>query len=74
MEDGSGDPFQGAPNLSDAIWLYGGDVETLTETITYSRFGVMPSWQERLSEVEVRAVAAYVHGLGGGVESAEASR
>jgi cytochrome c oxidase cbb3-type subunit 3 len=76
MEDGSGDPWQGAPNLSDAIWLYGGDVETLTETITYSRFGVMPSWQERLSEAEIRAVSAYVHGLGGGVESesAEASQ
>jgi cytochrome c oxidase cbb3-type subunit 3 len=71
MEDGSGDPWQGAPNLSDAIWLYGGDVETLTETITYSRFGVMPPWQERLSEAEIRAVAAYVHGLGGGVETAE---
>ena len=71
MEDGSGDPWQGAPNLSDAIWLYGGDVETLTETITYSRFGVMPPWQERLSEAEIRAVSAYVHGLGGGVETAE---
>ena len=69
MEDGSGDPFQGAPALNDAIWLYGGDVETLTETITYSRFGVMPSWQERLSEAEIRSVAAYVHGLGGGVAS-----
>ena len=66
MEDGTGDPWQGAPNLTDAIWLYGGDVETLTETITYSRFGVMPPWQERLSEAEIRAVSSYVHGLGGG--------
>ncbi|MEL6207554.1 MAG: cytochrome-c oxidase, cbb3-type subunit III [Pseudomonadota bacterium] len=69
MEDGSGDPFQGAPNLADAIWLYGGDIETLTETITYSRFGVMPSWTQRLSEAEIRAVTAYVHGLGGGLDS-----
>jgi cytochrome c oxidase cbb3-type subunit 3 len=69
MDDGSGDPFQGAPALNDAIWLYGGDVETLTETITYSRFGVMPSWQNRLSEAEIRSVAAYVHGLGGGIAS-----
>ncbi|RDC72833.1 cytochrome-c oxidase, cbb3-type subunit III [Rhodovulum sp. 12E13] len=71
MDDGTGDPFQGAPNLTDAIWLYGGDVETLTETVYNSRFGVMPSWQERLSEAEIRAVSVYVHGLGGGVESAE---
>jgi cytochrome c oxidase cbb3-type subunit 3 len=71
MEDGSGDTFQGAPALNDAIWLYGGDVDTLTETITYSRFGVMPPWQERLSEAEIRSVAAYVHGLGGGVDTME---
>jgi len=67
MEDGSGDPWQGAPALNDAIWLYGGSVEKITETVTYSRFGVMPPWQERLSEAEIRAVTAYVHGLGGGV-------
>ena len=36
----------GAPNLTDAIWLYGGSAERLTETITYSRFGVMPAWSE----------------------------
>ena len=41
-EDGKGDVFQGAPNLTDAIWLYGGSEEALTETVTYSRFGVMP--------------------------------
>ncbi len=66
MDDGTGDRWQGAPNLTDAIWLYGGDYETLTETVTYSRFGVMPSWTNRLSESQIRAVAAYVHGLGGG--------
>lgn len=65
-DNGKGDRSQGAPNLSDAIWLYGGDYETLTETVTYSRYGVMPAWQDRLSEAQVRAVAAYVHQLGGG--------
>lgn len=66
MEDGTGDTAQGAPNLADAIWLYGGDYDTLMETVTYSRFGVMPPWTERLSEAELAAVAAYVHQLGGG--------
>jgi len=72
MEDGTGDTFQGAPNLSDAIWLYGGDVEALTETVTYSRFGVMPAWSEEyrpaqgLTQAEINAVATYVHQLGGG--------
>ena len=71
MDDGTGDRFQGAPNLTDAIWLYGGDYATLTETVTYSRFGVMPPWSDRLSEAEIRAVATYVHGLGGGEASVE---
>ena len=72
LEDGSGDPFQGAPNLTDAIWLYGGDSETLTETITNARFGVMPAWLEDyrpaggLSQSEVNAVSVYVHTRGGG--------
>jgi len=66
MEDGTGDRAQGAPNLTDAIWLYGGDVASLTETVTNARFGVMPNWNARLSEAEIRAVASYVHGLGGG--------
>ncbi|ARE39443.1 Cytochrome c oxidase subunit CcoP [Rhodovulum sp. P5] len=65
-EEGTGDRYQGAPNLTDAIWLYGGDVETLTETVTYARFGVMPTHADRLSEAERRAVATYVHQLGGG--------
>ena len=65
-EDGTGDRAQGAPNLTDAIWLYGGDAETLTETVTNSRFGVMPNWNERLTEAEIRQVTAYVHQLGGG--------
>ncbi len=63
---GQGDIYVGAPNLTDAIWLYGGDVETLTETVTNSRFGVMPAWQPRLSDAEIAAVSLYVHGLGGG--------
>ena len=66
MEDGSGDRTQGAPKLTDAIWLYGGSREKIIETVTKARFGVMPNWNERLSEDEIRAVAFYVHGRGGG--------
>lgn len=66
MEDGTGDRSQGAPNLTDAIWLYGGDRATINETVSNARFGVMPAWSLRLSEDDVRAVAHYVHSLGGG--------
>ena len=65
-EAGTGDRAQGAPNLTDAIWLYGGARETITDTVVNARFGVMPPWAGRLSEDEIRAVASYVHSLGGG--------
>ncbi len=65
-EQGEGMPEIGAPNIADAIWLYGGDAAAITETITNARFGVMPAWGERLSEADVRAVSIYVHSLGGG--------
>jgi cytochrome c oxidase cbb3-type subunit 3 len=66
MEDGTGDRAQGAPNLTDAIWLFGGDYDSIKETVTYSRAGVMPNWNTRLTEAQIRAVSAYVHQLGGG--------
>ncbi len=65
-DDAKGSRDLGAPNLTDAIWLYGGDRKTLEETVRYSRFGVMPAWGQRLSDEDVRAVTVYVHGLGGG--------
>ncbi|MDA7427370.1 cytochrome-c oxidase, cbb3-type subunit III [Primorskyibacter aestuariivivens] len=71
MDEGTGDRFQGAPNLTDAIWLYGGSYDALMETVTNSRYGVMPPWEGRLSEAEIRAVATYVHGLGGGEATPE---
>lgn len=63
---GMGDSDLGAPNLTDAIWLYGGDREALTETVRYARFGVMPAMGQRLDEAEVKAVTLYLHQLGGG--------
>lgn len=63
---GKGDRTFGAPNLTDGIWLYGGDRDTLTQTITYARHGVMPAWGPRLDPVTIKMLAAYVHSLGGG--------
>jgi len=65
-ESGEGTHELGAPRLSDAIWLYGGDKATVVETITNSRAGVMPAWQGRLDAVTIKQLAVYVHSLGGG--------
>ncbi|QOV94845.1 cytochrome-c oxidase, cbb3-type subunit III [Novosphingobium sp. ES2-1] len=66
---GEGDRAFGAPKLSDAIWLYGGDRKALTQTVTNARYGVMPSWGTRLDPVTVKMLATYVHSLGGGEEA-----
>lgn len=65
-DDGTGNRDLGAPNLTDAIWLYGGDAAAITETVTNARYGVMPAWGARLTEAEIRSVASYVHSRGGG--------
>lgn len=65
-DDGKGDMTQGAPNLADAIWLYGGDRATIYETLNNGRGGVMPNWAGRLTEEQIVALSAYVHSLGGG--------
>jgi cytochrome c oxidase cbb3-type subunit 3 len=56
----------GAPNLTDGIWLFGGDRDALTQTVVNSRKGVMPAWSHVLSPVTIRMLAVYVHSLGGG--------
>ena len=64
--EGRGDQSLGAPNLTDAIWLYGGARADIRETIHYGRAGVMPYWTDRLSDEQITALAVYVHALGGG--------
>ena len=65
-EDGKGLREFGAPDLTDGIWLYGGDAATVRESITRARFGIMPAFQGRLSPEDIAKVAVYVHSLGGG--------
>jgi cytochrome c oxidase cbb3-type subunit III len=65
-EAGKGNQQLGAPNLTDPIWLYGSDIKSITETIAYSRAGVMPAWKDRLDPITIKALTVYVHSLGGG--------
>ncbi|MBC6404880.1 MAG: cytochrome-c oxidase, cbb3-type subunit III [Rhodospirillales bacterium] len=65
-EGGAGDTELGAPNLTDAIWLYGGSKAKIIETLTYGRAGMMPAWEGRLSDDTIKLLTVYVHALGGG--------
>lgn len=58
--EGKGNPLLGSPDLTDHVWVYGGDLATLEKTIHDGRSGVMPAWRERLGEDQSRAIAAWV--------------
>ncbi|MCX7055583.1 MAG: cytochrome-c oxidase, cbb3-type subunit III [Proteobacteria bacterium] len=64
--DGKGNPLLGAPNLTDSIWLYGGDAATLKQTLMNGRNGQMPAWSDKLGEQRVKLLAAYAMKLAAG--------
>lgn len=61
--DGQGNKLLGAPNLTDEVWLYGGNKKNVRETILNGRGGQMPAHATILSPDEIRVVASYVYGL-----------
>ncbi|SFK82499.1 cytochrome-c oxidase, cbb3-type subunit III [Loktanella salsilacus] len=63
-ENGDGNTDLGAPNLTDAFWIYGGDDKAMYETIWSGRQGWMPSWEDRLSLTERKILAVYLQHLG----------
>jgi cytochrome c oxidase cbb3-type subunit 3 len=64
-EKGTGNQELGAPNLGDAIWLYGSRKEDVMQSISTGRGGKMPAWSGRLDDVTIKALAVYVQSLGG---------
>ena len=60
-----------APDLADAIWLYGGGRAQVARQVSAPRHGVMPAWGGRLDPVTIKMLAAYVHSLGGGEDFVE---
>lgn len=65
-DDGEGNRDLGAPDLSDAIWLYGGEHSEIVAQISDPQQGVMPGWAGRLSETTIKQLTVFVHSLGGG--------
>lgn len=61
--EGKGNVAMGAPNLTDRVWLYGGSLASIKETIAKGRNGMMPAHGEFLGDDKVHLLAAYVYGL-----------
>jgi cytochrome c oxidase cbb3-type subunit III len=54
----------GGPNLTDDIWLYGGDADAIRATIWNGRQGQMPAWEPRLTDTDRKILTLYVLDLG----------
>lgn len=67
---GAGDRSVGAPSLADDLWLYGGSREEIRRQIELGRGGVMPAWEGRFDAGTLRALAYYVHEMGGEPDAA----
>ncbi|KQR69383.1 cytochrome C oxidase Cbb3 [Rhizobium sp. Leaf384] len=65
-DNAKGNREMGAPNLTDAIWLYGSGEASIAAQVRAPRAGVMPAWNDRLGETTVKELATFVHELGGG--------
>ena len=58
--DGSGQPLLGGPSLVNDIHLYGGDAAAIEESIRKGRNGVMPAFGERLDDLQIRLLLAWL--------------
>ncbi len=65
-ENAKGNREVGSANLTDKIWLYGSDKQTIVQTLTSGRGGVMPAWGKRLDESTLKSLVVYVWSFGGG--------
>ena len=62
--DAKGDSAIGAPNLTDAVTLYGdGSRAALFQSIGYGRQGVCPAWIKIMSAAGMRETAVYVYSI-----------
>jgi cytochrome c oxidase cbb3-type subunit 3 len=59
-DEGKGNQELGAPDLTDRLWIYGGDRQTLLDTLWAGRQGHMPTWESRLSDVDRKILALYL--------------
>lgn len=59
-DGGTGKTDVGAPNLTDATWLYGGDLESIYRSVWGGRQGHMPTWESRLSVLDRKILALYL--------------
>ncbi len=57
---GEGNAVLGAPKLADDIWIYGNSETALRHTIAVGRNGIMPAFDKRLDDAQIRMLIAWL--------------
>jgi cytochrome c oxidase cbb3-type subunit 3 len=60
---GVGNQAVGAPNLSDKVWLHGYGEAAIVQLINAGKHSAMPAQEGRLTEAQIKLLAAYVWGF-----------
>lgn len=50
----------GAPNLGDSVWIYGGNLDAIKQSIALGRKGVMPAHKDRLTALQIKLLVAWL--------------
>jgi cytochrome c oxidase cbb3-type subunit 3 len=58
--DARGVTDYGAPALTGPIWLYGGDRQTLYQSVLNGRHGLCPAWIDKLTPLQIRSLTLYL--------------
>ena len=58
--DGAGNTMLGAPSLIDGVSLYGSSRDALERSIALGRQGVMPAFEARLDDTQIRLLTAFL--------------
>ena len=61
--EGKGNMAMGAPNLADNIWLYGGSLRAIAESVDKGRAGNMPAFGNQLTVSQIHLLTAYLSSL-----------
>ena len=64
-DDGKGKTDVGGPDLTDQLWIHGGDLQSIFDTVWNGRQGHMPTWEARLSAIDRKILALYLVDLRG---------
>ena len=58
--DGTGLALLGGPDLTDDVWIYGSSGEALRMSIAEGRNGIMPAFGNRLDDVQLKLLVAWL--------------